>query len=510
MSTFNSVSDTRTAIDTGFTYADYASEMNGVFSALYGTAGTLSSSEPIVVSSGATRIDATWADGTMLSADIASVRGSSVTVNHIAIEATDVWLEGYGSLKVSASAGAFSTASLTRVGFGNDQVAEVWTGKLTVDPGSGSMSGKISTMTLAWSIDDPMTAAFEWQYVMLKGNAGITSSGALTGKVTGVEWGTATSASLHDADLSYTVAGSMGGLKLDANALFTAIESDGFSALAAGLYSGNDVINGTAAGDYLDASTGNDKVYGNGGDDEIYGGLGNDQLFGGAGDDFISGGAGNDKIVDTEGNNTIIDLEGNAQVTTGSGNDFIETGAGNDKIVAGDGDNVVLAGNGNNNVTTGSGADYVVAGTGNDKIVTGGGADFIDGGAGRDDIRAGDGDDVLVGGAGADKLFGGAGSDRFMFDNLATGGFDTIMDFDATDILSFDGSVFTSLAGGITEENFVVGTAAADADDFLVFNARGGKLYYDADGSGPGAAVQIAVVKGATADLSFDNFAVIV
>ncbi|MBN8442410.1 MAG: calcium-binding protein [Thauera sp.] len=474
MSTFNNVNDTRAVIDTGFTYADYASEMSDVFSALYRTTGTISSSAPIAVSSGPTRIDATWADGTMLSADIASMRGNSVTVNHIAIEATDVWAEGYGSLKISANTGAFSTASLSRVGFGNDQVAEVWTGKLTVDPNSGAVSGKINTMTLAWSIDDPATAAFEWQYVLLRGNAGLTSSGALTGKVTGMEWGTATSASLHDADLSYAVAGSMGGLKFDANSLFTAIERDGFSALAAGLYSGNDVINGTSADDYLDASLGNDKVYGNGGDDEIYGGLGNDQLFGGAGDDFISGGAGNDKIVDTEGNNTIVDLEGNAQVTTGSGNDFIETGAGNDKIV------------------------------------TGGGADFIDGGAGRDDIRAGDGDDVLAGGVGADKLFGGAGSDRFVFDNLATGGFDTIMDFDSTDAFLLDAGVFTSLAGGVTEENFVVGRAAVEADDFLVFDPRGGKLYYDADGSGAGGAVQIAVIKVGIADLSYDDFGVIV
>ena len=42
---------------------------------------------------------------------------------------------------------------------------------------------------------------------------------------------------------------------------------------------------------------------------------------------------------------------------------------------------------------------------------------------------------------------------------------------------------------------FHVGTAAADADDFLVYNQVTGKLYYDADGSGAGAAVQVAALK---------------
>ena len=42
-----------------------------------------------------------------------------------------------------------------------------------------------------------------------------------------------------------------------------------------------------------------------------------------------------------------------------------------------------------------------------------------------------------------------------------------------------------------------VGTAAADANDFIVYNNSTGALYYDADGSGATAAVQFATVYSA-------------
>lgn len=540
MSNFNNVGNTGATVAPGFAYADFAAQMDSVFAAVTDAANTLSS-PPASQNVIGNQLVASWSDGTTLVGDIVSMNARAVSLNHLDLHMPTAWAEAYGKLTVTAS-GNVPVARATQLGFGNDQVAEIWRGSLSLNLTTGAVSGKINTMTLAWSIDDPLTPIYEWQYVTLSGSAGITGAGALTGTVKGVEWGTATSSTLDGPDLSYASAGSVSGLKLNAASLYSTVESGGFAALSAGLYAGNDVINGTSGNDYLDGSTGNDKIFGNAGDDEIYGGAGNDQLFGGAGNDFISGGAGNDKIVDTEGHNTIVDMEGNAQVTAGGGDDSIDTGAGNnkivagdgdneidagdgnnnviagagddeiftgrgnDKIVAGDGDNDVDAGDGNNNVVTGSGADYILTGAGNDKIVAGAGIDFIDGGAGKDNIIAGDGSDTLSGGIGADKLFGGAGADTFVFDNLAVGGFDTIMDFDGSDIIAFDATVFTSLAGGIGADNFVRGTAALDANDYLIFNPAGGRLYYDADGNGAGAAVQIVAVNGATADLGYADF----
>ena len=44
----------------------------------------------------------------------------------------------------------------------------------------------------------------------------------------------------------------------------------------------------------------------------------------------------------------------------------------------------------------------------------------------------------------------------------------------------------------------MTGTEALEADDFLIFDAGSGKLYYDADGSGAGEAQQIALLDGVT------------
>lgn len=266
-------------------------------------------------------------------------------------------------------------------------------------------------------------------------------------------------------------------------------------------YAGNDKLYGGALQDELYGDEGNDKLYGYAGDDILVGGDGNDRLEGGEGGDSLVGGAGNDKIVDVAGSNSVTDDSGNANITLGDGDDIVTTGGGNDKIVAGGGANTIVAGDGNNKVTALSGDDSVSTGGGNDNIAAGDGNNTVEAGAGNDKLVSGSGNDILNGGEGADKLTGGGGSDQFVFDNLAVGGLDAIADFlTLEDVLVFDDAVFTALSGGIGAGNLVVGAglAAQDADDYLVFNTTGGKLYYDADGSGAGAAIQIAVLKGVT------------
>jgi len=55
---------------------------------------------------------------------------------------------------------------------------------------------------------------------------------------------------------------------------------------------------------------------------------------------------------------------------------------------------------------------------------------------------------------------------------------------------------------------FHIGSAAADASQTIIYNNADGALYYDADGNGAGAAVQIATLSTGLA-LTHDNFSII-
>lgn len=102
----------------------------------------------------------------------------------------------------------------------------------------------------------------------------------------------------------------------------------------------------------------------------------------------------------------------------------------------------------------------------------------------------------------------GAGSNTAQnYQDVATSltGVDAITDFNSGfDRIALDNdqfSVFVS-TGAIAAGNLVQGAgvaAAADADDYLIFDATSGALYYDADGSGVvSSAVQIATLTGVT------------
>lgn len=516
MATFSSVSDTSATISAGFNYASYTAELlDAAWSVSYAI-DTVFYDYPYDWSFPTSDSWATWWDGTELYATLSSWSATSATVTDLDLFAPDgAWLAISGSAKVQYDAYGeitdLSNVSMKSLVLGNDSAATILAGSMTLNVDAGTVSGKLSAMTMGWKDDDPNTVGVEWSYVTLKGSVGVGGNvlggtPSLTGKITGVEWGTM----IDNGSVTWIPTGTASGLKLDAASASAALAGSGFEGLSAGLYSGNDTLTGTGGNDYLDAFTGNDKVNGGDGHDEIYGGAGNDQVAGGSGDDYIDGGAGNDRISDDSGNNFVVDEEGNAQIALGAGSDDVYTGAGNDKIVAGDGLNWIESGAGNDSITSGANADFIFAGSGNDKVVAGEGNNWINGGAGNDQLRSGAGADNIWGGDGADKIWGGAGSDAFVFDNLAIGGKDLINDFNAAeDVFAFDTSVFLSLAGGITAENVVVDAKAValETDDYLIFDTQGGKLYYDADGSGGTfAAVQIAVVKGSLTGLDAGNF----
>lgn len=124
------------------------------------------------------------------------------------------------------------------------------------------------------------------------------------------------------------------------------------------------------------------------------------------------------------------------------------------------------------------------------------------GGAGNDTILGGRAADTIIGGTGADRLTGGAGADSFGYRSATEGG-DTITDFRAGgDNLLFRSAAFGrlgrgTLAAGRFEVRANQGTAS-NARVRFVFNRAERTLYYDADGSGRGAAVKIATLAGVT------------
>jgi VCBS repeat-containing protein len=160
------------------------------------------------------------------------------------------------------------------------------------------------------------------------------------------------------------------------------------------------------------------------------------------------------------------------------------------------------------NIITGSGNANTLptGGTGlaNEDILYGlNNSDIIYGGAGADTLFGQAGDDALQGGDGNDTLNGGAGSDQFIFNTaLGASNVDTIIDFiSGTDKIVLDDAVFTALSpGALSAGAFdVVGVgAAATTSTRIIYDQSTGVLSYDADGTDPGAAVQIALI-GVTA-----------
>jgi Ca2+-binding RTX toxin-like protein len=254
---------------------------------------------------------------------------------------------------------------------------------------------------------------------------------------------------------------------------------------------GNDGIDGTGDDDDLSGGAGNDKLAGGGGDDSLDGGTGNDSLSGGTGDDDLKGGAGSDTLNGGDGDDTAdygstgggaasVALGGAQKgVTVNLASGFaIDSTGGRDKLI---------------------GIEDVNGSDGRDVITGDANANHLSGNAGDDRISGGGGNDWISGGLGKDILTGGAGNDTFHFGSPAEGS-DTIMDFrHGADHLEFDAAAFGFdpghaqagvnffLAGATQGE----GTAAS-----LIYEAKSGKLWFDADGTGEGSAVLVATLKG--------------
>jgi Ca2+-binding RTX toxin-like protein len=120
------------------------------------------------------------------------------------------------------------------------------------------------------------------------------------------------------------------------------------------------------------------------------------------------------------------------------------------------------------------------------------------------------GNNVLEGHGGNDTLTGGQGSDRIVFaETLGSENVDTITDFEfGVDVIELNPSAFGALLpladGVLPTSNFVVGSAALESNDYIIYDDTVGALYYDADGSGEREAIVFATVPVGTVLVAAD------
>jgi serralysin len=169
-------------------------------------------------------------------------------------------------------------------------------------------------------------------------------------------------------------------------------------------------------------------------------------------------------------------------------------------IKAGDGADVLLGGALGEYFIGDAGIDYLNGGGGNDSLDGGTENDTLIGGIGLDKLIGGGGNDRLFGGLSNDTLTGGLNNDVFVFDSKpnAASNRDVITDFNhVADTIQLENAIFTKLGAGVHALNpvfFRVGAAAADANDYIVYNRATGILSYDNDGNGSHAAIAFAVL----------------
>ena len=242
-------------------------------------------------------------------------------------------------------------------------------------------------------------------------------------------------------------------------------------------FTSDDVMRGISVVDKIYGNSGNDKIFGLGGNDTLYGDAGNDTLYGGFGNDLLNGGTGVDILIGGKGNdNYVIDNTADTIIENPvEGTDNVSSSV-----------TYTLPVNVENLTLTGTSA---INGTGNSA------ANKITGNIANNQLNGGTGNDVLNGGAGTNVLTGGAGKDTFKF--ITASHADTITDYDvANDTIQLENAVFTALTtkGTLAVSQFIIGTHALDANDFIIYNNLTGALQYDADGSGSVAAIPIVML----------------
>ena len=326
---------------------------------------------------------------------------------------------------------------------------------------------------------------------------------------------------------------------------------------------GGDTLFGGNGDDLLKGGGGSDLIFGDADNDVLVGEDGLDRLDGGAGADTMSGGADDDTYVvdnaadvvseavgegldrvqasvsyalasgtevevletNSAGSTTAIDLTGNSfvnQINGNNGDNQIDGGGGADQMSGRGGNDIYFVDNAADSVTEngGQGTDQVRASV---SYVLTAGADVeflrtndddgvaainLTGNNTGNEVRGNNGANVINGGAGDDELSGRGGADAFRFDTAldAATNVDVITDFNvADDTIHLSSAIFTGLGAAVDSNEFVIGTAALDASDRIIYDSQTGDLLFDVDGTGAAAAVLFANV-GAGLALTSNDF----
>jgi Ca2+-binding RTX toxin-like protein len=297
---------------------------------------------------------------------------------------------------------------------------------------------------------------------------------------------------------------------------------------------------------------------GNGLANRLAGNGSNNRLDGGTGADTMTGGAGNDSYIVQNGADVVVELAGGGTDSVSTSVSYslsaevehlLLTGSNNSTLTGNSLANRITGNGGNNKLDGGSDADTLTGGAGNDSYLVqnsgdlvvelaGGGYDSVSSSIGytlpaeierltltgsgdghgsgnglHNTITGNSGDNKLRGSTGNDTLTGGGGADIFRFSSAlsASNNVDTVIDFNpAEDVLELENTVFAKLTatGGLSASNFRAHSsgAAADSNDFVVYETDTGRLFYDADGSGAGASVLIATFSNLPALTASDIF----
>ncbi|MEH1966423.1 beta strand repeat-containing protein [Nostoc sp.] len=249
----------------------------------------------------------------------------------------------------------------------------------------------------------------------------------------------------------------------------------------------NNIFIGNASANTLNGIDGNDSLFGSSGNDTLLGGVGDDTLDGGVGTDSLDGGVGNDIYTVDNLNDAII--EG-----LNAGTDLVNSSV--SWVLGSNLENLTLTGSGAINGTGNSLNNILIGNTGANTLSGEDGNDNLFGNSGNDTLFGGAGDDLLAGGIGRDVLTGGLGRDNFNLADTRTGGYDIIADFTVGDDTIFVSKAEFGLSQSqnttLDSNSFRLGTSATTASDRFIYNQSTGNLFFDKDGVGGTAQVQIA------------------
>lgn len=288
---------------------------------------------------------------------------------------------------------------------------------------------------------------------------------------------------------------------------------------------GIEALLGSAYDDLLIGDAGNNLLAGRGGADELRGWAGDDLYYvEDAGDSVVENVDDGFDTIRTglsiyvmpdnverleglaSGGQRLTGNAGNNIITGGVGVDWINGGGGRDEMAGGRGTDIYFVDRSDDIVQefADGGTDivyatvsYSIATTFVENLTLTGAAHSDGIGNSLYNILVGSsGNNILDARGGIDILTGRGGQDQFRFTTpLGPGNVDTITDFNPLqDSIALSRAVFGAAgpAGALNPDAFVVGQQASEADDRIIYDSSTGNLFYDADGTGAGAAMLFA------------------